>query len=416
VEQLLEHRDDLHASQVGAQAEVRADAETQMRVGVAGEVELIRLVEDTVVAVGPGVEHEDPIAFTEVGVAVGVILGDGPDEAEHGADESHDLVGGPVHELGVPEIVEQELALVGELGQGDQPTRQRVAGGLVAGDEQHGEECEQLVVVELGRLSVALLVHALDVLCGDPLDCFVVLGEVTGVEGGGEDRDEVVGGVGAPAGDQLDAHRGVLAEGGGGLVEDRVVGVDVAVTGHHGVGPAVHVEALLGVESEDLADDDERDVHGELVDEVDRPLGGDLVDHLIGELTHVGDELPDPARGEALVDESSLADVLGTVERDDRHVAGDERPHPEPGAVALGVPGDGEHVLVSGGHPEIVGFVAVETIESTEGGVGVPGVVERGRVAEVDRHQVDGLSGGRTGGAESHGSNVALIERSFNEV
>ena len=81
-----------------------------------------------------------------------------------------------------------QLALLGEPRQGDQPAGEGVAGGLVAGDEQDGEEREQLVVLEpvllLGHLGPVLVAHALDRL--------VLLGEVAGVEGLGEDRDDVV--------------------------------------------------------------------------------------------------------------------------------------------------------------------------------------------------------------------------------
>ena len=163
------------------------------------------------------------------------------------------------------------------------PAGEGVAGGLVAGDDQQDEEDEQLVVGQsaldvAGRCSSSTPGGAL---CSSGDEDAVVVGL-------GEDADEVVGDRLAPAlGDELDAHRGVLAERGGGGEQRGVVGVGVAVAGHHGVGPAVHLQALLGVEAHELADDDERHVDGEVLDEVDLAPLGDVVDELAGELAHV---------------------------------------------------------------------------------------------------------------------------------
>ena len=119
--------------------------------------------------------------------------------------------------------------------------------------------------------------------------------------------------------DQLDAQRGELAERLRRRVEHGVVGLDVAVAGHHGVGPPVQLVALLGVEAHHLADDDERHVDGEVLDEVELAPLGDLVDDLVGELADVVGELADHAGREALVDQPALAGVLGVVHGDDRH-------------------------------------------------------------------------------------------------
>ncbi len=168
----------------------------------------------------------------------------------------------------------------------------------------------------------------------------MLLGEATVVEGLGEHRDQVVGGAVAGLGAWRSAmssmaHDGVLAEGLGRRVQHRVVGLDVAVAGHHGVGPAVHLQALLGVEAHELADDDQWHVDGEVLHEVDVAAVGDLVDDLVGELADVGDQLADPAGGEPLVDQPALADVLVAVEGDDRHVAGDLRAHARSGCSSV---------------------------------------------------------------------------------
>ena len=72
VEQVLEHDPDLHAGQVGPEAEVRAAApEGDVRVGVTADVEGVGVVEDVLVAVGRGVEEDDLVALGDVGPAEG---------------------------------------------------------------------------------------------------------------------------------------------------------------------------------------------------------------------------------------------------------------------------------------------------------------------------------------------------------
>ena len=64
VEEVLEHDPDLHAGQVGAQAEVgAAAAEGDVRVGVPADVEDVGMLEDVLVPVGRGVEEDDLVAL-----------------------------------------------------------------------------------------------------------------------------------------------------------------------------------------------------------------------------------------------------------------------------------------------------------------------------------------------------------------
>ena len=66
VEQVLEHHLDLHAGQVGPQAEVRAAAaEGDVGVGVPADVEDVGVLEDVLVAVGRGVEEDDLVALLD---------------------------------------------------------------------------------------------------------------------------------------------------------------------------------------------------------------------------------------------------------------------------------------------------------------------------------------------------------------
>ena len=184
--------------------------------------------------------------------------------------------------------------------------------------------------------------------------------------------------------DQLDDHLGVLAESGGGSLQDRVVGLDVAVAVHHGVAPAVHLEALFGIQAHQLADDDEWHMDGEVLHEVDLTSFADGVDRLVGQVADMRDQRTDLARCEALVDEPPLAEVLVAVEGDERHVTGDLRAHTLAVAVALVVARDVEHVLVAGRYVEVVGLVVVERLEVAEPLVHVPRVVVDLGVGEVD--------------------------------
>ena len=117
------------------------------------------------------------------------------------------------------------------------------------------------------------------------------------VEGVGEDADDVVGRPSARRSSMSSTHiAGELAERLGRGVQHRVVGVEVAVAGHHGVAPAVELLALVGVEAHQLGDDDERHVDGEVLDEVALAPLGDLVDDLVRQLADVIGELPDLRR------------------------------------------------------------------------------------------------------------------------
>ena len=92
---LVEDQLDLHAGQVGADAEVRAvAAEAEVRVGVAQDVELEGMVEDSLVVVGRAVEQAGALALAdrdaaEFGVGQRRAL-----EAVHRRGPADDLVGG----------------------------------------------------------------------------------------------------------------------------------------------------------------------------------------------------------------------------------------------------------------------------------------------------------------------------------
>lgn len=143
------------------------------------------------------------------------------------------------------------------------------------------------------------------------------------------------------------------------------------------------------IESEHLADDDERDVTRKVLDELELTdrivgvLGDDLVQQFVRQLPDVRGEVADPARREALVDQPTLPDVLIAVEGDDRHVSGDLGADAVPAAVGLLVTGDGEHVLVSCRDVEIVGLVLVERGQLADGPVDLPRIVVGSGITEI---------------------------------
>jgi hypothetical protein len=95
------------------------------------------------------VQHEHPVALLELGVAVGVVAGDGADEAEHRRDVADQLVDRDLStNASSSRLSMRKLLLLGEEAEGEHAAGDGVAGGLVAGHQQHGQEGEQLVVVE----------------------------------------------------------------------------------------------------------------------------------------------------------------------------------------------------------------------------------------------------------------------------
>ena len=129
-----EEQAQLEAGQVGADAEVGALPEGEVRVGVAADVEAERVVEHGLVAVGRRVGEHHPVARLHRLLADVVVGEDAPEhvvERRHPADDLLDQAG---HEGGVGG---GRLPLVGVLGEDRQAAGDDGAGGLgAAGDEQ----------------------------------------------------------------------------------------------------------------------------------------------------------------------------------------------------------------------------------------------------------------------------------------
>ena len=154
VEELLEHHVDLHAGEVGAEAEVRAAAaERDVLVRRARDVERERVVELLLVAVRRDVPEDDLVAVLDLLTAELVV-----DASRCGGSASpgSPSAASPRRRAGMRlGVGAQPLELLGVLEQRDEPVRDQVARGLVAGDrEQQEEEVDlepgELLTVDLG--------------------------------------------------------------------------------------------------------------------------------------------------------------------------------------------------------------------------------------------------------------------------
>ncbi len=145
-QEAFEHDLELQAGQLVAQAEVGAEAEGHVRVGAAGDVEGVGLVEDGLVAVGRGVEEEQLLALADGGVAQLDVAGG---RAGHVLDGRH-----PAQHL-LDRTGQQAFGVGGQAGQLLGPGQQLlhaaaddVARRLVAADEDEQGLVDERGVVE----------------------------------------------------------------------------------------------------------------------------------------------------------------------------------------------------------------------------------------------------------------------------
>ncbi len=144
VEEAVEHDPDLHAGQVGPQAEVGTPAtEGHVVVGGPPDVERVRIGEDRLVPVGRDVPEDDLVPFGDLLVADHHVGGGCPAEVHDRGDVAQHLLdrGGQERPVGL-----QALPLLGMVEEGHHGARDEVAGGLVAG---HGQQQEEEVELEL---------------------------------------------------------------------------------------------------------------------------------------------------------------------------------------------------------------------------------------------------------------------------
>src|SRR5581483_645973 len=91
-QQLFEEHPALEAGKVGAEAEVFGDAEGQMRVGIAADVEALWVGEHVLVAVGRRIEHRHLLARGDLGTRELGVLCRRPPEVMERVSPPQDLL------------------------------------------------------------------------------------------------------------------------------------------------------------------------------------------------------------------------------------------------------------------------------------------------------------------------------------
>ena len=136
-------------------------AEPDVRVGVAKNVERVRIIEHVLVEVRGAVEHHNPLTRLD--------LDSGQFRIDHrGALKGGDRRG-PADDLisrGRGALPLVQIPLIRVFGEGDHPVRDRVAGGLTAGDSQHQNEEGKLVVGQFLAVHVGIDQSGDDVVAG----------------------------------------------------------------------------------------------------------------------------------------------------------------------------------------------------------------------------------------------------------
>ena len=132
-EQLLERDPHLEAGQRRAEAEVRAVAEREVRLGLSHHVELVGALPPARVAVGGGAEGVDVVAGRELGAReLGVVL-DPAGTPLHRPEPAHALLDRRGHQR---RVVGHQRALLRVLLERDEAVRHRLRRRVVARDEQ----------------------------------------------------------------------------------------------------------------------------------------------------------------------------------------------------------------------------------------------------------------------------------------
>ena len=223
------------------------------RVRLTGDVERERVLEHPLVAVARVVPHHDLLTGGDLLAGDFGVFGGRAPEVDHRSAPTDDLLHRALG-MGV-EVVVQQVALVGEFGEGLHPVADRVAGGLVAGHHQQDEERTELLRRQL---------FAVDL-------------------GGHHDRGDVVPRVRlAVLAERLGVHEHLerLAHQ---VVEARR---ELGVAGAQDrVRPPEHPCVVLGRDAHHVADDLQRQGRRDVFDEVARLVGEvveQTVDHLVG--------------------------------------------------------------------------------------------------------------------------------------
>ena len=257
---------------MGAQAEVRAVTEHQVRVGLAADVEPVRVAEDGLVPVGRGERDHDLVPRPNGLPAELAVLGGGPAERHHRRPPAQHLVD---RDRQQGRFRPQPGLRPGMLEQRDAGAGQAVAQRLVAG---HGEQPEH--VLELGHGDPAPPWSGALVGLGQQDRHHVVarpapflLGQQVGVgvQVGHALAGARVGHPAAGAGDRPERQRLARHRRAGRRVELGRGGVVGVLVADDPVGPVEQQPAVLLGHAEDVGQGQQRHIGGDVLGEVALP-------------------------------------------------------------------------------------------------------------------------------------------------
>src|ERR1700757_954892 len=278
------HDRQLQPGELVAQAEVRPEAEREVVVRVALDVEGFRILEDLFVEVRRLEQQDHLLALVQLGAVKLVVGGDRAGHVLHRRRPSQhffDRVGQQF------QVVDQTLVLIGVLQQLPGPAGQRVTGGLVTADQQQQDLGEDLVVLEPRTLD--LRVH--------------------------QDADQIVGRLLLARRDHS-VH--VFGVGGEGIHRDLHVffGRSAAQCADQFVGPFEEHLAVLRTHTEHVPDDRHGQGRGEVPDEVTLAALTYRVDQRVAQQGDLGLQVFHPLAGEPVVDELAAQQMLRIVHLD----------------------------------------------------------------------------------------------------
>ena len=278
---------DLEPRQIGAETEVLADSEADVRIGRAVDLERVGVFEHGLVSVRRGIEQTEVLAGRDL-LAVQLEILDGrPAELDHRRGPADDLLRRLRDEREIrPEL--RELSRV--LDQSEHPAARGVAGRLVAGDDEKREVGEQLEGRDLAAPEIGVR----------------------------EDAHDVIGGIRRPGpsfGDHLgkvDVH---LLEREPHLLA-RVTAADLVLRIARAgdlVRPFEHPAPVAPRDAEHVGEDRESERGREILDEVDLALLCDLVDEVVGDPFDLGAPACDRAGREPGAREIPILGVVGRI-------------------------------------------------------------------------------------------------------
>ena len=270
-----------------------AAAERDVWVDPAADVEGHRVLEDLFVAVPGRVPHDDLLAGLHLLAAHLEVFRRSAAEVVHRRDVPKHLLDHRFEEL---RVAFQPLGLVGVLAQRAHPACDEVPGGLVAGDHQHDEEDRYFEVTEPVTVDLGVRDRGYQVFAG------LVSPEFS----------EQVGIV-------VHLDERVLCR----LHPGRVLGV--IPRPDQRVAPAEDLVTILGRNAGELADDDQRQLCGDVGDEVALAFRPDRIEYLGDDLTDLVFECRDHPWMEPFADEVAQPRMPGRVHVDQHQLRAVDR-------------------------------------------------------------------------------------------